>query len=59
VLYDLGDDDELAWRRAGDSWEPPLEHDEGEAEAACEGGVHSLIDIAAAIKASERCVMQR
>jgi hypothetical protein len=52
VLYDLGEDEELAWRLAGDSWEEPAgsESDE-EAE---NSQVYTLNQIAAAIEASER-----
>lgn len=49
VLYALDDDDELPWRRAGDSWEPPR-YEEGQAP------VYSMSDIAAQIEMSARCV---
>lgn len=53
ALYDFGQDDELAWRQAGDSWEAPAVPEGEEAEGG-EGAIYSLNEIAAAIKAAER-----
>lgn len=51
-LWDLGQDDELPWRRAGQTWEPPPP---AGGEGAAEGGeVLSLADLAADIQTRER-----
>ena len=54
LLYDLGQDDELAWRRVGEAWEEPAAVEGvGEGQGG-EGAVYTLGEIAAAIETSER-----
>jgi hypothetical protein len=55
-LYDFNENDELAWRQAGDSWEPPpLPEAEGEAEEGADDGTYTLGEVVTAIDAAERC----